>query len=357
MRRFSRQWMGLALVAACLAACGGQPEANEKEGVETVLPASVAEVSVMTLKKQAFEHELVSNGKVEAKRYAALQFRTTTEPVARIYVKNGDRVKKGQKIAELDLFTLQNKLTQAEYTLEQAQLEMQDVLIGQGYAPDRMEAVPEEVKKLAATKSGYGQSKAAYELAKRELEQATLTVPFDGIVADLDGKEYNMPESGKPFCRILSTTDMEVAFTVLESELPLVKAGDRVEVMPYTVASGSLQGRIAEINPSVDENGMVKVKALVNGKGRLFDGMNARVSVKRSVPGQLVIPKTAVVLRSGKQVVFTLKDGKAIWNYVQTGLENMTEYTVTGDGMEEGAVVITTGNVNLAHETPVKVVE
>ena len=150
---------------------------------------------------------------------------------------------------------------------------------------------------------------------------------------------------------------MEVAFTVLESELPLVKAGDRVEVMPYTVASGSLQGRIAEINPSVDENGMVKVKAQVNGKGKLFDGMNARVSVKRSVPGQLVIPKTAVVLRSGKQVVFTLKDGKAMWNYVQTGLENLSEYTVTGEGMEEGVTVITAGNVNLAHETPVKVVE
>ena len=348
----------LLLAAGIWSGCGEEKkDASEKEGVETVLPSRVAEVSVMTLKKQAFEHELVSNGKVEAKRYAALQFRTTTEPIAHIYVKNGERVKKGQKIAELDLFALRNKLKQAEYALEQSRLEMQDVLIGQGYAPDRMADIPEEMKRLAATKSGYGQSKAAYELAKRELEQATLTAPFDGIVADLDGKEYNMPESGKPFCRILSTTDMEVAFTVLESELPLVKAGDRVEVMPYTVASGSLQGRIAEINPSVDENGMVKVKALVNGKGRLFDGMNARVSVKRSVPGQLVIPKTAVVLRSGKQVVFTLKDGKAIWNYVQTGLENMTEYTVTGDGMEEGAVVITTGNVNLAHETPVKVVE
>ena len=92
-------------------------------------------------------------------------------------------------------------------------------------------------------------------------------------------------------------------------------------------------------------------------KGKLFDGMNARVSVKRSVPGQLVIPKTAVVLRSGKQVVFTLKDGKAMWNYVQTGLENLSEYTVTGEGMEEGVTVITAGNVNLAHETPVKVVE
>lgn len=94
----------LLLAAGIWSGCSEEnKDASEKEGVATVLPAQVAEVSVMTLKKQAFEHELVSNGKVEAKRYAALQFRTTTEPVARIYVKNGDRVKKGQKIAELDL--------------------------------------------------------------------------------------------------------------------------------------------------------------------------------------------------------------------------------------------------------------
>ena len=113
---------------------------------------------------------------------------------------------------------------------------------------------------------------------------------------------------------------------------------------------------MSEINPLVDENGMVKVKASVEGNAGLFDGMNVRVSVKRSVDNVFVIPKTAVVMRSGKQVVFTLKDGKAMWNYITTGLENMTGYTVTGDGMEEGAQVIVTGNVNLAHEAPVKVV-
>lgn len=40
--------------------------------------------------------------------------------------------------------------------------------------------------------------------------------------------------------------------------------------------------------------------------------MNVRVSVHRSLGEQLVIPKSAVVLRSGKQVVFTLKDGKMV---------------------------------------------
>ncbi len=52
------------------------------------------------------------------------------------------------------------------------------------------------------------------------------------------------------------------------------------------------QGSISEINPLVDENGMVRIKARVNGSNKLFDGMNVRVSVKRSVGEQLVIPKT-----------------------------------------------------------------
>ena len=148
----------LALFAAgLLAACSGDKnEGTDKEGVETVLPAQQNEVTVMTLKKTTFSHELVSNGKVEARQQADLSFRITSEPVAHIYVKNGDRVKRGQKLAELDLFTLRNKLEQAENSLKQTELEMQDVLIGQGYAPDRMQEIPADIVKLAEVKRGYG---------------------------------------------------------------------------------------------------------------------------------------------------------------------------------------------------------
>lgn len=84
--------------------------------------------------------------------------------------------------------------------------------------------------------------------------------------------------------------------------------------------------------------------------------MNVRVSIQRSLGKQLVIPKEALVLRSGKQVVFTLVDGKAHWNYVATGLENTGFYTIV-EGLKEGDVVITGGNINLAHESPVKLAE
>lgn len=349
----------LLLAAGMWAGCSEKKDdtfGKEKEGVETVLPSQVNEVTVMTLKRTTFNHELVSNGKVTASQYADLSFRLTSEPVAHIYVKNGETVKKGQKIAGLDLFTLKNSLEKAEIALRQSELEMKDVLIGQGYAPDRMQAIPKDIVRLAEVKSGYGQSRAAYELAKFELEQAVITAPFDGVVANLETRGFNRPDGTKPFCRVIGSGGMEVAFKVLESELPLVRRGDRVEVTPFAGTAGACSGTVSEINPLVDENGLVSVRARVNGGARLFDGMNVRVSVKRSVPGQLVVPKTAVVLRTGKQVVFTLKDGRAVWNYVTTGLENMTEYTVTGEGMEEGAQVIVTGNVNLAHEAPVKVI-
>ena len=59
-------------------------------------------------------------------------------------------------------------------------------------------------------------------------------------------------------------------------------------------------------------------------------------------------------MRSGKQVVFTLDGDKALWNYVRTGLENDSCYTIV-EGLKPGDQVITSGNINLAHEAPVKV--
>lgn len=351
-------WSCLALVM--LTACSGTDSNNkEKEGVETVLPQQVNEVTVMKLAKGNFNHELVSNGKIVAKEYADLYFRTS-EVVAKVYVKNGMYVRKGQKLAELDLFKLNNTLAQNKNALAQANLEMQDVLIGQGYAPDNLSAVPAEKLELAKVKSGYERAKAQYEASLYDVEQATLIAPFDGVVANLFDKQYNMPKSGEPFCRIIRTSAMEVDFTVLESELPLIKVGDQVEVTPYATAVGTRTGNVSEINPLVDENGMVRVKAQVNGGEKLFDGMNVRISVKRSVPDQMVVPRTAIVLRAGKQVIFTVKDSIAMWNYVQTGLENLSEYTLVNweaSGLQEGMTVITTGNVNLAHETPVKIIE
>lgn len=161
-----------------LVSCSGVKEENSsEEGVATVLPSDDNEVTVQVLKQRAFNHELVSNGKIVADGQADLRFETSGV-IARIYVKNGERVFKGQKLAELDKFRLSNRTAQAKDALEKSKLELQDVLIGQGYPADDLSKVPADIMKLARVKSGYDQSLSQYELAQYEEEHATLTKTF-----------------------------------------------------------------------------------------------------------------------------------------------------------------------------------
>lgn len=343
-------WLMASLCAACSNA--DKSDDTSKEGVSALAQAEPNEVTTITLKRQAFEHELVSNGKVEAMQLTDVHFETEGI-VESVEVKNGDHVAQGQVIAQLDKFKLHNAVEQAQNAFEQAKLDLQDVLIGQGYGNKSEVEIPADIMLLAKTRSGYSQSQAAYELALSNEANATLKAPFAGTIANLEVKRFNRVSPSDAVCTIIGTQGMEATFHVLENELPLVHRGDKVVIAPYADVSAIHEGTVTEINPMVDANGMVQVKAQVRGSDRLFSGMNIKVSVRRQMPGQLVVPKSAVVLRQGRQVVFTLQGDQAIWNYVQTGLENADTYTIL-EGLKEGDEVIVTGNVNLAHEAKVK---
>lgn len=336
-----------------LGSCGKkEKESADESGVSIVLPEETNEVVVMRLEYTDFRHELIANGTVSSQNKADLRFQTQ-ENVAAIYVKNGDKVGKGQKIAMLDQFKLQNSLVQAKDNLERARLDLQDVLIGQGYAIGDTAKVPKEVLKLAKVKSNYDQSEIQYNLAEYNYRNSVLYAPFDGVVANLFTKLYNTPNASEPFCTIIDNNRPEADFMVLESELPVIRMGDKVEISPFSVSDYTCEGRVTEINPVIDKNGMVRVKAVISNPGnKLFEGMNIRVKLQRSLGKQLVIPKEALVLRTNKKVVFTYTNGMAKWVYVQTGLENSTGYVIT-EGLNEGDSVIYEGNINLAHETPV----
>ena len=335
--------------------CGADKTDENLAKITVDEPEGIAEVKVMVLKPEVFAHDIVSNGKVEAGQWVDLRFASAGGAVIdRIMVKNGQHVSKGQTIATLDRFRLENAVTTARNTLERSKLDLADALIGQGYDPEKPSVVPDEVMRLARLRSGMAQAEVQLRESERALDDATLKAPFDGLVANLTQKAGNVPD-GQAFCRVMATGGMDVVFPILESELALVHPGDAVEIKPFT-SDRVYNGRVASINPVVDKNGMVSVCASVSGGSGLYDGMNVRVSVKREIERALVVPKSAVVLRSnGRQVVFTHKDGKAMWNYVTTGLENMSSYVIT-DGLGEGQEVIVSGNINLAHEAPVKVI-
>lgn len=337
----------------CFSSCSDTKEKEESRTLrENITSENEAEVEIEVLKPSVFYHEIISNGKVEAANVADLRFQSA-EVINHIWVKNGDKVIKGQKLAELDKLKLENKLVQAKDELERTKLEMQDVLIGQGYSGKESEEIPETTLKLAKVKSGYDRALASFRLAEYDLENATLTAPFGGVIANLFSKPHNPANTSETFCTVIDNTRPEVDFTILENELGMMKKGDEAKIIPFAGEEVELMGYISEINPMVDENGMVKVKAVVNNNGKLFKGMNVRVCVRRSLGNELVIPKSALVLRTGKQVVFTMKKGKAHWKYVRTGLENSSHYVVS-EGLEPGDSIIISGNINLAHESSVR---
>jgi RND family efflux transporter MFP subunit len=344
-----------ALLTVIVSACTKNAKESDKKGVSVVLPDVVDEVKVVRLEAADFNHELIANGVLSARNRADLRFETS-ENVAEIYVRNGNRVAKGQKIAMLDQFKLQNALAQAQDALERAKLSLQDVLIGQNYSLADSARIPDNVMRLAKTKSNYEQALNSFKLAEYNYSHSVLRAPFAGTVANLFTKKNNIPNTSQPFCTIIDNSSMEVDFKILESELPLVKQGDRVYVSPFSVIDFTGEGRVSEINPVVDNNGMVQLKAsIVSTNQRLYDGMNVKIRLERNIGRQLVIPKEALVLRNNKKVVFTLKNGFAQWVYVETGFENSHGYVVTS-GLNEGDSVIYYGNINLAHETPVKLI-
>jgi len=102
---------------------------------------------------------------------------------------------------------------------------------------------------------------------------------------------------------------------------------------------------------------MIQVKARVpNRQGKLIDGMKCQIAVEKSIADQLVIPKSAMVMRDNRKVIFYYEDEEAYWQYVATPYENSDSYAITqedGEQLKDGKEVIITGNMNLAHETNV----
>ena len=276
-----RKHLILATVCLVMTSCStnSQQATTSQEPVTT--PVDVQEEVVSEVKPEVKElpsNSLTATGKVKAANYTDLYFRSQ-ELIAHVYVKNGARVGKGQKIADLEVFALNSQLRQAEISLEQAKLELQDILIGQGYDPDHLDKVPADMMKLAKVKSGYEQAALQKENALREIENATLVAPFDGVIANLTAKPHHMAGSSEPFCRIIQTSNMEVEFQVLENELHLIKMGQKVEIVPQATTVGVQQGEICSMNPLVNEKGLIQVRARVKGNVGLMEGMNVTVRI------------------------------------------------------------------------------
>ena len=313
-------------------------------------------VDIFVLKQGLFKRELVNNGKLVALRKSNLQFKVSGQ-LEKLPVRNGDFIKAGELIAGLTPFTYQQQLGSAQIQLKKVRLELQNVLIGQGYNTLDSTKVPGAIYNMALIKSGYAEALQGLQTARHNMESTRLTAPFSGIVANIAKKQYDQVSTGETFCTLIDNSLFEVEFRIVENEMDDIRMNDKVKIIPFSGQS-VFYGTVSEINPVIDENGLIQIKAQVQNPGALMEGMNVKVMVEKEIPGQMVVPKSAVLLRQNQEVLFKYTHGTAFWTYVQTTAENSTSYSVIahpekGGTLEPGDTVIISGNLNLAHESVV----
>jgi RND family efflux transporter MFP subunit len=336
-------------------ACDKKAEETEEIPMETFrdeVQATVVNVGVS--EKKSFDYLINATGKIEAENQV-MSIVERSGYLIDLKIEEGQQVKAGQIIALLDKTDSQLALEKAQVELRSSSAEYESRKIASTVETSFSENPDNKARDdFWKASSGLLAAEIAVREAEINLEKTIVKAPISGAIADLKLKKGSLVSQGDEICLVLSTNDLEMKVKILESDISFVKKGQKAEVYPVSGAGEGITGTVSSINPKVDENGLVQVTLKLNKGGKLLPGMNARAVIRAPQNNNLVVPKEAVVYRSGRPVVFTIENNEAIWNYIEVGKDNGREIEVL-DGIEADQTVITSNNVQLAHQAPVQV--
>lgn len=351
--KFKTNILILLFISIAMVSCRNT-EARQKDlEISKTKEQSIA-VKTQTIAKDAFAMELTSNGVLRLEKKVKLMFQR--EGILKnIFISNGDRVRKGDTLAILNMQEVQMNLEDARIGVIQSKNELLDLLISQHHRSLADTALLSEHKKdFFLVKSGLSKARNQLHRAQHEKDRCFIVAPFSGWVADVAFQEYDQVQKGEELCILLDDSHWYAEFPLMESEVAGIATGSSVEISSFYDSRQSIPGHIAQVNPLIDEHGLVLVKAkLHHAPSWLMEGRNVKVKVQQMIPNQLIIPKEAVVLRSGREVIFILENGRAKWVYVDVLTENEHQMSVSGK-IKAGDEVIISNQLHLSHDASVK---
>ena len=356
-----------ATASACKKADGSEADSSAA-GDSAAVPTDAAPTTALALPVAAVQvrqGDLIltvsTTGQVASDEVSALKSEVSAT-VAKVLVRPGDRVRRGQVLVNFDPRPLDINVKEAEAQLDRAMQTFRE-----SYYPDSvvMGRVPsEEQRRTAMIRAGVPTAQVALERARLEREKATVISPFDGLVDQVMVAVGMRVSTGELLTRVVNLGALRIDAQVLEHDLPLIREGGQAIVTSAAAGNRAIVGRIAAVLPIVDtttRSGRAFVR--IPTGSQLRPGMYADVKLEASrLAGRRLVPTRAIIQRDNRPLVFVVKNGRAQWVYINPGRSNGIETEVLPDSgtglipVEVGDEVIVEGHLTLTHDAPVRVV-
>ncbi|HEY6251695.1 MAG TPA: efflux RND transporter periplasmic adaptor subunit [Candidatus Angelobacter sp.] len=379
---------------------------------------SVVAVRAETVTRQAIASIISTNGKVEPvqnfEAHALAQVR-----VKRVYVREGDAVKSGQPLIQLDdsdaraqaakglarlrsaeadlhavaaggtqeeLLTNRSDMVKAQAEHDAAERNLQAVqrLQQSGAAsPAEVEAARNRLQKadadlqllkskltgrfsnpeIAKVQAAAEEARTAYAAAEEVLKNSHITAPFSGVVYQLRVKAGSFVTSGDLLLQMANLNDVQVRAFVDEPDIGKLARDEKVDVTWDAIPGRTWQATLTRIPTAVTTVGTRSVGEITceiaNSDHKLLPNVNVNVSIVTARrESALTVSREAVHDLDGRRVVYEIENGKIKSRDVQTGTSSLTRVEILS-GLSEGSQ-IALGALNaqsLHNGLEVKVVE
>ena len=336
--------MSIAAAVLMAAACGSN--ADKKAEQKAVVADELPTVAVQQVHVQKVPQEATYTSTVQAyvKNNIVPQ---TAGRITKINVEVGDRVKKGQVLAEID-----------KVQLQQAQLQLHNAEVELGRLKALYEAGGLSKSDLDAVELQYNVAKTQVE---NLIENTTLLSPIDGVITARNYDAGDMYSMSAPIFTVEQIKPVKLLVAVSESDYSKVKKGDKVSIKAEAFPDLTFDGRIERIYPTIDPSTRTfNVEVVVpNNYSTLRPGMFSRVKINFGENNSVVIPDVDVVKQQGSGVRFIYvlnEDGTVTYQKVVLGRRMGAEYEVL-EGLKDGARIVTGGQIRLKDGVKVTVNE
>ncbi|AWA30272.1 efflux transporter periplasmic adaptor subunit [Flavobacterium magnum] len=324
---------------------------NNSENDKSKDPKSknkTTKVSGIVVVPQTFENNLSLSGSIEANEQVEIRSEVSGI-VESIQFKEGVTVSKGQLLFKVNDVELRAQLRQQE-TRESLASENErraGLLL-------KKEAISQEEYDVA--RADFKSAQAQTQLIRAQIAKTSVRAPFSGKIGlrSISPGTYITPDI--LVAKLVNVSQLKITFSIPEKYAGQMKIGTPLS---FTVAgsTSSYTAKIYAIEPEISvATRTLQIRAVADNKdGKLLPGTFADIELPlQKINDAIVIPSEAIVpVQDGKKV-FTVRNGKAKENKVETETRTDKDVLVLS-GLKPGDTVLTSGVMSLKDDAPVKV--